>query len=173
MMKNVKLLSLVMVVALVLMGAAYAAWSEDITINGNVQTGYLDTVFTAAASNDTGTTVDPGKTIDAGRTEVPTVIGADGVKDFEVAVTNGYPGYNATVDYTIKNNGTIPVRVTEVVDKAGNDAELSLTSTLAANTVIAPGATYDASVTHAVTDAAQQEQTYHYKVTIIAAQAAQ
>ncbi|MDF9409005.1 MAG: hypothetical protein A4E52_00554 [Pelotomaculum sp. PtaB.Bin013] len=170
-MKSVKTMSLVMLLALVLMGAAYAVWAEDITINGNVQTGYLDTVFTAATSNDPGVSVDPGKTLNVGRTEVPTVIGADGVKDIGVDVTNAYPGYNATVNYTIKNNGTIPVKVTEVIDKSGNEAELSLASTLTPNTVIAAGATYNASIAHTLTDAAQQEQNYHYKVTITATQA--
>lgn len=43
--KNSKLISLALILTFALCGVAYAAWTDQLFINGNVQTGSLDMVW--------------------------------------------------------------------------------------------------------------------------------
>ena len=51
-MKKTKSLALVLVVAIMMMGAGYAYWTEDLTINTTVDTGILDVTFEEPANID-------------------------------------------------------------------------------------------------------------------------
>lgn len=161
-MKKVKLISMVMLLSFVLMGAAFAVWSESLTVGGTVNTGYLDTVFTTAAvdgDNEAGL-------LDVAATTVTSI--TDPVKVIDVTIDNGYPGYVSHVTYTVTNNGTIPVALTEVI---AGDTGITVDSDLPPGHVLTDGQSVDVTLTTTVLDNAQQDTTYHFTVTITATQA--
>jgi len=97
-MKKIGLIVLALVVALGALGVGYAAWSDTLNITATATVGEFDVDF-----------------IDYEVTQHSTLGGAsaniihDDAASFSVA--NAYPGYWATVKYTIKNNGTVPASV--------------------------------------------------------------
>ena len=111
-MKKVKYITLILVLALALLGGAYAAWHDALQAKGTVATGNIDVVFTKAESNDPGDTPDPSSPEEdkkhVGSTEV--AISEDG-KQLTVTIENGYPGYESEVYYCVVNNGTVPVKL--------------------------------------------------------------
>lgn len=111
-MKKVKYITLILVLALGLLGGAYAAWHDVLQAKGTVATGNIDVVFTKAESNDPGESLDPsspeGDKKHVGSTEV--AISEDG-KKLIVTIENGYPGYESEICYCVVNNGTVPVKL--------------------------------------------------------------
>lgn len=107
-MKKVKYIALILVLALGLIGGAYAAWTDALQVSGTVATGDIDVVFIDAESNDAGNTGDPGQPEgkDVASTEVEII---NEGKALKVTVNNAYPGYVSRVDYKVKNNGSVPV----------------------------------------------------------------
>lgn len=104
-MKRIGLLCLVLVLALAVMGAGYAMWDKTLEIDGTVNTGQVNAVFTTAECDDVG--IDPGHDKDVGSCSVT---GA-GTQRLTIIVDNGYPCYECTVDFTVDNTGTVPVKV--------------------------------------------------------------
>ena len=111
-MKKVKYIALILVLALGLIGGAYAAWTDQLVVAGTVATGDIDVVFTSAESNDSGDTLDPASPADdekdVGSTEVSL---SDDGKTMTVTIENAYPGYVSQIDYAVTNNGSVPVRL--------------------------------------------------------------
>lgn len=145
-MKKIALLCLALVLALGALGVGYSMWDKTLTINGTVNTGEVNACFTTAVSNDPGTTIDPGKDKHVGSTEVfcndP---GEEGnpfhacQQNILVVVTNGYPCYESTVNFTVDNIGTIPVKVQSMTITNPNP-EITVTWTgPAIGTQIEPG----------------------------------
>lgn len=113
------LLSLALVLALAVLGVAFAYWTENLHIQSDVKTGELDVKFVGAQSSDpmdtndatlggnwTGFTIVPqGKHV--GKTEV-----THGDKITTITISNGYPGYLVWTQLDIKNTGSIPVTLT-------------------------------------------------------------
>lgn len=165
-MKKIRFISMVMLLAFVLMGAAFAGWSEDILINGSVATGNLDVTFSSATTDDEATTVDPGKDRNVGVTEA--TIG-EGSKSISVTGTNAYPGYAATLTYKVANTGSIPVKITNA-EITNVDGEITVVAADPANTVIDPGQEYTGTVTATVTDLAAELDNFSYTVTVKTAQ---
>lgn len=161
-MKKVKFIALLLVLSLAVVGAGYAAWTDQTTINGTVETGYLDTVFTSAVSNDAGTAADPGQTVNVGKTEA-----TYSDKEVVVAITNAYPGYNSKVDFTIKNQGTMPIKVTGIAVVNANGDKVDVTvSGISVGDQINPGATVSGKLTNVVTGAAEESANYSYTATV-------
>lgn len=116
------LLAIAVVVALALVGVAYAWWSETLTINGTVQTGVVNVEFRNASDDDNG--IDPG--YDKNVADCTESVSEDG-NSMTIAITNGYPSYTCTVSYAFSNPGTIPVKLQSVT---GNiPPELGVTQT--------------------------------------------
>lgn len=167
-MKKVKFTAFIMVIAFILMGAGYAAWTDTTEINGTITTGWLDVIFENPGSNDSDGVNDPGMLYDVGKTKA-TIIGDD-KKTLQVEITNGYPGYNSQVEFSLRNDSTIPVKVKEVVIQKDYDNEL-LVGFDAVNalvgTEIGVGASLDnIIITNEITENAQQNDDYSYTVTI-------
>lgn len=165
-MKKIKFISMVLVLCLALMGAAFAQWTEDITINGTVETAVFDLQFTAASTNDDNEPADPGKALDVAKTEADVITVG---KSIDVDVTNAYPGYTATVSYTITNNSTIPVRITPTLtDASGGTISSDLTvtpSVLPAS--LAAGASHTGTIDISVnSDVTADDQNYSIKYNI-------
>lgn len=104
-MKRTKFLALVLVVAIMMMGAGYAAWQETLTINHTVSTGNVDVDLSNGTAvvfeNDTINTPD-------GLEHTPTVVGSE--QEATVTLTNLYPGAKVVVTIPVKNNSTMPVK---------------------------------------------------------------
>ncbi|MGB9662125.1 MAG: hypothetical protein ACPL5F_08930 [Moorellaceae bacterium] len=162
-MKKVRFISLALVLALALMGAAFAAWTETINVNGSVATGNYDVTFSSSSTNDEGTTVDPGLDKNVGQSVA--TLGADS-KSITVTASNAYPGYNAIVTYKIKNTGTIPLKVNNAVITNTN-AQITVTNEVdPAGQIIDPGQEFEAQVKHVVNDSAAETSTYTYSVAV-------
>lgn len=132
------------IAALVLVGVAsvaYAAFSQIVTINGTgTATGSWNVAITGITR-----TAGTGAT-DAAST--PSFTGTQATFDVDLA----YPGSTATYSVTIKNNGSIPAKLSTITDLAPINAtaptDLGYTLTgIAVNDALAPGATATAVVT--------------------------
>jgi predicted ribosomally synthesized peptide with SipW-like signal peptide len=140
-MKKIGILALTLVLALGALGIGYAKWSDTVTINGNVQTG--DVQFCAAEEGTfalftsdecgsghkdagaLGTTCNPLH-LGSGQPVPPKDVACTDANwidchTLSITVTNGYPFYTAGVDFTVCNNGTIPIKIWQlkVTDPSG------------------------------------------------------
>lgn len=115
-MKKTKLIALVLCAAFMVMGAGYAYWQDTLVINNTVATGELNVKFTEATltSEEDGTPY----------VEFIENLVAD--KELTLEVGNLYPGAAYNLNAKMKNVGTIPavlhnVIVTEDMDGVLNE----------------------------------------------------
>lgn len=107
--KKLMVIPMLLVFALVMTGFAYAHWEKIITINGTVNTGILDLIIISAVSGDPSGTIDPGKDKNVATTTV--TIDPTDPEILIVTITNAYPSYFVFVHFTVRNVGTIPVKL--------------------------------------------------------------
>lgn len=105
-MKKTRLIALVMVFAIMAVGAGYAAWQEDLVINETVSTGSLDLDWTwgLAVLADSSTLY----------TEISDFQCTD-ENTFVASLNNFYPGVWYNLDLGAKNNGSIPAIIDDVI----------------------------------------------------------
>lgn len=123
-MKKIGLICLAIVLALGVLGVGFGMWDKTLSIIGTVDTGEVNAIFTTASCDDPGTTIDPGKDKHVGSCSVS---GA-GTQELTITVTNGYPCYECTVDFTVDNTGTIPVKI-QTLSLIGVPPEITVTWT--------------------------------------------
>ena len=100
---KVAVLFLVLALALAAVGVGYAMWDKTLHIDGTVNTGEVNAVFTDAYCEETPEA--EGK--DVGSCTLTGI----GEQTLTITIDNGYPCYECTVYFTILNTGTIPVKV--------------------------------------------------------------
>lgn len=86
------------------LGVAYAAWTEGLSVKGTVTTGYIDPVFSECEvikENSESNLADS--------------IIENGGKTLRLFISNAYPGYAVTFQYAVKNRGSIPVECSPVI----------------------------------------------------------
>ena len=94
---KIGIISLALVLALGTVGAAFAYWSDTLTITTTVSTGYLQLKLTnIVPSNSNITCIKTGGGPEYNFTE------------FTITVTYAYPGYVGRVTFDVTNTGTIP-----------------------------------------------------------------
>lgn len=105
-MRNKKYMAvpMLLILALVITGFAYAHWSENLYINGTVNTGELKLKYLSVSADDGPGIIDIGKDKDVGCTTARLVDDTH----IEFTITNAYPCYETYVHFSIKNIGTIP-----------------------------------------------------------------
>jgi hypothetical protein len=118
-----------LMIALMLVGVSYGLWSKILTIEGYVETGYVDAEFTGAFTDDDGivddvlndkddTGLDPAASgVDPKGRYEQDVGCSEAYFDPETAyvnIYNSYPSYYTTAWFDIKNTGTIPVKIQSV-----------------------------------------------------------
>ncbi|AIG96882.1 MAG: hypothetical protein XD40_0152 [Archaeoglobus fulgidus] len=158
-MKKFGVLFVAMLVALGLVGATYAYWSDTLTVSGTVGMGNLDVVITSAETTAT-------ETYDVA-TEQDCLIADDG-KSVTCNIINAYPGYTATVSVTVNNDGSIPVKPADPDISADDylDVGSCTWDGLDANGVIAVGSSATMSCTVQVLDGAAENANYEYTITV-------
>jgi len=108
-MKKTKFLVLVLALAVMLIGAGYAYWTDTLKINGTVRTGILDVDFVRGSVTPESNVIN----VETQKFEED---------DAEICISNLYPGAHFIVDAKIKNTGTIPAKLKDVEFKTEKDA---------------------------------------------------
>ena len=110
-MKKLGVIYLVVLIALSIMGAAYAVWTQNLSITGTVNTGtYIVTVAqdpAATAANDNGNVALNG----TASVTIGPVTGTGNNAGFSITIANGYPGLIVKVPYKIAQTGSVPAKV--------------------------------------------------------------
>jgi predicted ribosomally synthesized peptide with SipW-like signal peptide len=101
-MKKTKLIIIVAIVALLVVGGAYAAWTSRTTISVNASSGEMDVAISSTAVGKVSDYVVFGK----GNISV-----SEDQKAATVTIENLYPGAEANATIVITNTGTIPVKL--------------------------------------------------------------
>jgi len=164
-MKNKKFITAVLVLSMMLMGAGYAAWTQDFTVTANVNTGHLDIGLAVVDGSDDDilgdvaiSTVMPDLTVVAntyasGSVAVDTTVGAYAAT---ATLERMYPGAVAEFDIVVSNTGTVGIRL----DNIGT-AVLNTDATLGTYNI-------EASIANGSNDiAVGGTETVHYVVTFI------
>lgn len=116
-MKKSRFLVLALVVAVMMMGAGYAAWTETVTINNNVCTGELDVDLaagTVAVFSDTAGTAEPAGITRTAEAVLDTTDTENNTAT--VTVNNLYPGAHVDITVPISNVGTIPAKIDNIAN---------------------------------------------------------
>jgi hypothetical protein len=100
----------------------YGSWQKDLKIINVISTGSIDPVFSSCEIVEDRTiiedripeanpeeSVDSGTEMEATEIEGSTVEITNGGKSMYICINGAYLGYSADINYTIKNNGSIPV----------------------------------------------------------------
>ncbi len=113
-MKKTRFIALALVVAIMLMGAGYAAWTDTMEIKTTVKTGHLDVHFVDEASfvlaDYTQGKVEYAKANNAVTKE------ENNWDVAKVELSNMYPGALSKVTLKMVNNSTIPVGMEAITD---------------------------------------------------------
>lgn len=118
-MKRSKFLVLALAVAVMLMGAGYAYWTQDLTIENSITTGELDVQFT---NED----LEVDTYMDAGDEVSDVFVDADKY-GLNVELYDAYPGANITVSFGLENTGTLAAYVRDFgINETVGDPDLVL-----------------------------------------------
>lgn len=101
-MKKSRLIIIVAIVALLVVGGAYAAWTSRTTVSVNASSGEMDVAISASSVGKVSEYVVFGK----GDISV-----SEDKKAATVTIANLYPGAEANATIVITNTGTIPVKL--------------------------------------------------------------
>lgn len=120
-MKRHKILVVALALAVMCTGAGYAYWTQALTIANTVNTGRMDVAFVCDGDEDW----DDGY-ISGNHSDLVTVASeraADG-QTLTFTVGNFYPGAGASLDFVVKNTGTVAAKISDVTGTITNNAAL-------------------------------------------------
>ncbi len=202
-MKKLALISLISVIALGSVGIGYGRWSQTIQTTDTVNTGTFAIQFQQAVTNDDSTTnnmIDPtnqgswswtsgalassgwsgSRRTDGNNDASTTIVGGVGTATLSIAMVGTYPGYWSSVGCTLKNTGTIPIKVNTVTNSvtapsggSSSDVSISFSDALvqSSHTLINPNAEVLGAVyIHWNTVPSTDARTYTLTVTVNAMQ---
>ena len=101
-MKKSRLIIIVAIVALLVVGGAYAAWTSRTTVSVNASSGEMDVAISATSVGKVSEYVVFAKN---------NITVSEDQKAATVSISNLYPGAEANATITITNTGTIPVKL--------------------------------------------------------------
>lgn len=128
-MRNKKFITAVLVLSMMLMGAGYAAWTQDFTVTATVNTGDLDIGLSTTGAVVISTMIEDEQVVDDVYAEGKVVVGEqleDGSTDlYSVLATleRMYPGAIADFDVTVKNTGTVGIKIDNIGTAVNVDSE--------------------------------------------------
>lgn len=120
-MKKHKILVVALALAVMCTGAGYAYWTQTLTIDNTVNTGRMDVAFVCDGDEDW----DDGY-ISGNHSDLVTVASdraADG-QTLTFTVGNFYPGAGASLDFVVKNTGTVAAKISDVTGTITNNTAL-------------------------------------------------
>ena len=96
---------------LIVLGSALAMWYDTLKIKATINTGEVDVEFgtVTATEKPEAEGKDVGKCY-AKLSQIENEGPDDNDLDLNITIVNGYPSYNCTVEFEVKNVGTIPVK---------------------------------------------------------------
>lgn len=115
------LFTLIALIGLLSMGIGYAAWTQNLTINGTVDTATLDVHWSTSSTAD-DTTVNPLSVASCTAT-----VNALDDNVLDVALTNAYPGFQCIVNAVVKNDSSVPVIAQADPTFTGNTGKVTTT----------------------------------------------
>lgn len=155
------ILSLAVVLCLATVGVGYAMWDKTLYIDGTVNTGEVNLEIMSASSDDPPGATDVNKDKDVGCTEV--AVGAD-KQSITVTVTNGYPCYEVYVHFTVHNNGTVPVKLQDIIITNPNPSAITVSGWNAIGEQIDPDVRRDNTIWLHVEQEADELTQYTFTV---------
>lgn len=120
-MKKHKFLVAVLAIAIMLMGAGYAYWTQALTINNTVSTGYLDVKFVPPTIISDW---DDGIYHCSDLVTCDSAIAPDG-QSMSFTVGNFYPGAGASLNFLVKNTGTVNAKISNFTGVVTNNQALA------------------------------------------------
>ena len=128
-MKKAKIIALILVMSLMLTGGAYALWNQNITLTTAADTGVMDVSVMCAQIYSLSTMqAIPGPNWYDGYTDDYMNLSCgitNQTHGIQVTVDHMYPGAKYGINFTIKNTGTVPVKLQDVIiARASGDAGL-------------------------------------------------
>jgi hypothetical protein len=144
------------IIALNIMGFSYAGLSGKIKTNNNSNT--LKTYFVLPLTYS-------DNEMEKDVAQVTATISIEGA-EIEIFITNGYPCYEAYVDFTIQNQGDKTVHIYNVTVENLNPTALDVAVTDLTCTTLYPWDETEGTVTTHILQTAQECHTYTFKITI-------
>lgn len=117
MMKKSKLIALMLIVTLMLTGAVYAAWSQTVTVKGDVETGNVNVdIYGSVTTTNRYIRNDSEDLLYNlhARSEVKGITAVDNPQDdqiIDIELIEFYPGSVAIAEVRLENKGSIPMKV--------------------------------------------------------------
>ncbi len=119
-MKKGKIIALALAAGITFMGAGYAAWTDNVTIQTTVATGTLDYTFADAENvtlySDHGMTKQD-TTVAHAAVSYETDGEGEATDKAIVTITNAYPDAAAKVELTLTNTSSIPTKLTTIQEQ--------------------------------------------------------
>ena len=106
------LLAIALLLGLCVTGIGYAAWTDQVTIQGSVETATIEVALSPGACSNPGT--------------ISCSVDSEAPHTLVVTLTNP-PAGNYTCDFTIVNTGTIPVRIQSIIQSGNHNGTASVT----------------------------------------------
>lgn len=110
-MKKHKILVVALALAVMFTGAGYAYWTQTLTIDNTVNTGYLDVGFVCDGDDAWDDGYISGRTSDL---VTLTSTRSTDKQELDFTVGNFYPGAGASLDFVVLNSGTVPAKISNV-----------------------------------------------------------
>lgn len=104
---------MILILGLLMSGLAYAHWAKIITITGSVATGSFDLIIVPGSPSDTDSGIDPEHDKDVADTTI--IIDPENSERAIITITNAYPSYEVYWHVTIRNVGTIPAKLKDII----------------------------------------------------------
>ncbi len=160
-MKKLTVLSLILLVALVVLGLGYARWTETLNINGTVNTGRLDAEL---SEGDCWDSEPEGKDF----SKITCQLDPNNSKKLLVTVSNAYPSIKYYCEFDVHNTGTIPLDIDKVsVDRGDLPDEATLVVTgIQPGVQIHPCERKIGKIYLHLGNDAEEEMTYNFSITI-------
>jgi len=159
------------------LGTAMAMWYETLKVDTYVETGNVKVAWVDWKCSDTGP--DPqaegfsnseGKNVAQCIVE-PEIYDDEGnVVKVNITLVNAYPGYNPVITLTVKNIGSIPVKLLNYTDASDIDAPLSVSIGVPEDTQLHQGETHSITISIEVLKDAGEHESYSFELEFTYAQ---
>ncbi|MCF8020536.1 MAG: hypothetical protein K9L62_14215 [Vallitaleaceae bacterium] len=109
-MKKSRLIALGLVLTMMLMGSAYAAWTQTVDVNATIETGDLE-VMVAKVGDRSGVIPTAQNQDDDGVEFAPDFELTTADSSITIEGSNFFPGASGVAVFTVENTGSIPVDI--------------------------------------------------------------